>query len=110
VEQWSLEQEFGALLRTFRTRAGMSQEDLASASALSRTSIVNIENGRQGVSIQTLYRLADALECEPAELLPGRQRPEIPAIALGDGGSASTQAVLRLLQRVTNEREARRDG
>jgi transcriptional regulator with XRE-family HTH domain len=37
---------------------------------LSRSSIANIERGKQGVSLLQLYVLAEALEVTPADLLP----------------------------------------
>jgi transcriptional regulator with XRE-family HTH domain len=63
---------FSRRLRELRTSAHLSQETLASRSSLSRTSITNIEKGRQHVSLDVLYRLADAMGVEPRALLPGR--------------------------------------
>ncbi len=48
----------------------MSQEAFAKAVGLSRTSITNIERGRQPISLHTLYFMADILGIEPADLLP----------------------------------------
>jgi len=48
----------------------MSQEAFAKAVGLSRTSITNIERGRQPVSLHTLYFMADILGVGPADLLP----------------------------------------
>jgi len=48
----------------------MSQEAFAKAVGLSRTSITNIERGRQPISLHTLYFMADILGVEPADLLP----------------------------------------
>lgn len=63
---------FSRRLRRLRTGAHLSQETLASRSSLSRTSITNIEKGRQHVSLDVLYRLADAMGIEPSALLPAR--------------------------------------
>lgn len=91
--------EFGAQLRDRRKKAGMSQDTLAEAAKLSRTSIVNIENGRQGVSLGTLYRLADALACTTADLLPVRPEMTLPRIAIGDGSADAKQAVMLVMRR-----------
>jgi transcriptional regulator with XRE-family HTH domain len=48
----------------------MSQEAFARAVGFSRTSITNIERGRQPISLHTLYFMADILGVEPADLLP----------------------------------------
>jgi transcriptional regulator with XRE-family HTH domain len=50
----------------------MTQSDLARRVDLSRTSIANIENGRQRVLLHQLYKFADVLQVEPLELLPER--------------------------------------
>ena len=49
-----------------------TQEELADVLQLSRTSITNLENGRQRLPLHHLVRLAEALGCEVADLLPRR--------------------------------------
>jgi DNA-binding XRE family transcriptional regulator len=46
---------FGQLLAEKRSEAKLSQESLAKAVGLTRTSITNIERGRQPVNLHTLY-------------------------------------------------------
>jgi transcriptional regulator with XRE-family HTH domain len=48
----------------------LSQQELADRVSLSRPSIVNIELGRQGISLDQLFVLAAALGVSAAELLP----------------------------------------
>jgi len=48
----------------------MTQDRLATLVGLSRTSITNIEKGRQRVSLHQLYRISDALGISPDMLLP----------------------------------------
>ena len=62
--------EFGQLLRRRRSEADLSQGEFAKALGLSRTSITNIERGRQPVSLPMLYAMADILQREVADLLP----------------------------------------
>jgi len=38
---------------------------------LSRTSVTNIERGRQPIQLHTLYKIADIFGVEPTALLPG---------------------------------------
>jgi transcriptional regulator with XRE-family HTH domain len=94
-----LRREFGALIRQLRRKVGMTQDAVAEGSGLSRTSVVNIESGRQGVSLETLYRLAEALACDATALLPALPRAQMPRIAIGDDSEESKQAVMRVLQR-----------
>ena len=61
----------GGKIREVRERAGVRQDQLAAAVGLSRTSITNIERGRQGVQTYLLVRIAEALGRSAAELLPG---------------------------------------
>ena len=63
--------QFGQLLRRARKGAGLSQEDLATAIGLTRTSVSNIEQGRQKVLLHTFDQLLRVLNVQPAGLLPG---------------------------------------
>lgn len=65
-----LYQAIGRTLRQRREGAGLTQGDVASRVGLSRTSITNIENGRQHVTLHVLYALADAIGSKPSDLLP----------------------------------------
>jgi transcriptional regulator with XRE-family HTH domain len=71
VEQ--LYREFGRALRARRKQAGLSQDDVAQRVGMSRTSITNIEQGRQHVSLHVLYELAGAVGATPGDLLPASQ-------------------------------------
>ena len=62
--------EFGERVRKHRQRLGLSQEGLGKRVRLSRTSITNIEGGRQKILLHQLFALADALEVTPQALLP----------------------------------------
>lgn len=62
--------EFGRRVRRCRKDAKLSQEELASRVSLSRTSITNIERGRQRVPLHSLFVLAAAVGVDPSVLLP----------------------------------------
>ncbi len=72
--------ELGALVRARRERARMTQGDLARRIGMTRTSITNIESGRQKVQLHTLYDIGAALGASPAELLPSAKVLEPVAI------------------------------
>lgn len=65
-----LYREFGRLLRRRRERAHLSQEVLGKRVGLTRTSISNLEAGRQRLPLHLVYRFADVLGIEPGELMP----------------------------------------
>lgn len=48
----------------------MTQEMLAARAKLTRTSIINIEKGRQQILLHTLVDIATALNVAPVELIP----------------------------------------
>jgi len=62
--------EVGKLVRQARKRKGLTQLGLAQALDVSRTSVTNVELGRQHVQLHTLYLIADTLGVDPRDLLP----------------------------------------
>jgi transcriptional regulator with XRE-family HTH domain len=62
---------FGANLRRARRRADLSQEQLGSRASLHRTAIGLLERGARMPRIDTLVKLATALEIPPGGLIEG---------------------------------------
>ena len=62
---------FGENLARARARAGISQEELGFRADLHRTEIGLLERGIRLPRIDTLLKLAGALEVEPDDLLDG---------------------------------------
>jgi transcriptional regulator with XRE-family HTH domain len=60
---------FGAALRHAREAKAMSQERLASAAELSQPYLSPLERGENSPTIDVVFRLCDALNVTPAELL-----------------------------------------
>jgi len=73
--------EFGKRVKAARRSAELTQAELAKAIGLTRTSVANIEAGRQRAFLDTVYGIADAVRCAPQELLPDATalRAELPA-------------------------------
>jgi transcriptional regulator with XRE-family HTH domain len=93
---------FGAVLRQRRLAARLTQEDLASRLGLNRTTVVNIEKGRQRIALHQLLVLADVLGCEPLALLPDTR--------LNDGdrvGSSVDDEVATFVSRVQAQRKGK---
>lgn len=65
-----LAKALGAKIRALRKTRGLSQDNLAYACGLDRSYMGRIERGEVSITIEKLYRLASALQCEPAALLP----------------------------------------
>lgn len=63
--------EFGQRVRARRTALGLSQEALAATSGLHRTYISSVELGERNVSLANIVRLAQALNCDPSQLVKG---------------------------------------
>jgi transcriptional regulator with XRE-family HTH domain len=64
-----LQRQFGSSLRNERLARKLTQQQLASAARLSLTYVGEIERGQRMVSLDTLLRLASALNLTAAELL-----------------------------------------
>lgn len=70
AEVRALYKQIGTSIAALRRRRDRSQESLAAEVRLTRTSVTNIECGRQHVQIHTLYAIAEAFGVPPSDLLP----------------------------------------
>lgn len=61
----------GGNVRRRRLAMGLSQEELAERAELHRTYVGSLERGERNVSLENIFRLADALGCLPRDLLDG---------------------------------------
>jgi transcriptional regulator with XRE-family HTH domain len=59
-------------LKKYRELRKLSQEDLATLAGVNRTFVSQIERQQKNVSIESLRRLANALQCEVYQLLGGK--------------------------------------
>jgi DNA-binding XRE family transcriptional regulator len=67
--------EVGRRIRAARRKRkpALTQDGLAKLVGLTRTSITNVEQGRQKCLLHTLANIATALQVEPANLIPTTQ-------------------------------------
>ncbi|MFP5227809.1 MAG: helix-turn-helix domain-containing protein [Acidobacteriota bacterium] len=70
----------GRKIRQTRENAHLSQNLLAKRLGISRTSIVNIEAGRQRAPLHLLWQIAELLETEVALLIPSPEELLAPQI------------------------------
>lgn len=87
-------------IRARRKSLGKTQEELAEALGLKRTSVVNVEAGRQKLLLHHLFDLSAFLRTDPASLLQGllpsaQSKVSIPAGLPSETGAA----ILRGIQR-----------
>lgn len=68
--QEDLYKAVGQQIRRIREERQLTQSELASLVSLTRSSITNIEQGRQKLLLHTLYDIATALAVKPSDLLP----------------------------------------
>lgn len=59
----------GRIIRQLRQERGMSQEVLSGLAAVSRSHLAEIENGRDKANVDTLWRIAGAMEIRLSDLI-----------------------------------------
>ena len=73
-----LNKEVGVYLRRRRDTEGIRQEDVAKYIGVSRTQVVNMEQGTCSLTLPILYRLCEMYDCQPADILPPAYNTIIP--------------------------------
>ncbi|MDQ0259545.1 helix-turn-helix domain-containing protein [Sinomonas atrocyanea] len=78
LERWQRRRkQVGARIRELRTQRGLTQEALALESGLDRTMVIYVEWGRNGLSYERLWDIAEALGVDVSDLLiPSRTEPQ----------------------------------
>lgn len=64
-------QIIGKVIKSARIRAGMTQEVLSGLAGVDRTHYSKIERGLRTPTIETLFKIADALDMKPHILVKG---------------------------------------
>jgi transcriptional regulator with XRE-family HTH domain len=72
MDQGLLYSSLGERIRAARERKKISQNKLAKQLKMNRTSIVNIEHGRQHPPLHTIWDIAEKLGVEASALIPKR--------------------------------------
>jgi len=70
---------FAVRLREARRKAGLNQAALGELAGLHRVYIVELESGQSNVTLKTLGKIADALQMDVRDLLPGTGAAVSPA-------------------------------
>jgi transcriptional regulator with XRE-family HTH domain len=70
INEKLLYKRIGQQIRQNREARGLTQEQLATAIGVLRTSVTNIEAGRQKAPLHLLYQLCEILQLEIKDILP----------------------------------------
>jgi two-component system, response regulator len=120
-----VKQEFGTSVKSWRNRRGISQEELAGRAGLHRTYISDVERGVRNVSLESIEKLARALEIPVATLVSKANQPssqeglrsrintdELVEILLVEDDLDDEELALQALKRlnITNHIHVVRDG
>jgi transcriptional regulator with XRE-family HTH domain len=99
--------ELGARVRRAREDASLSQEDLAKSIGVSRSSIANIETGRQPIYVEALVRVAEVLKTPILKLIPFHTGDSTDTMNAGLDHLADDQRhwVTRVLMTSANKKE-----
>lgn len=63
---------FGAHIRIYRNKLGLTQAELASRLNLSEEMIGKLERGSAGASFKTIEKLCNVFEVQPSDLFPSK--------------------------------------
>ena len=67
----------GKILREYRKKRGLSQEVLSGLAGLDRTHYSKIERGLRSPTLETLFKIAHALDIPPHELIIAIEKAEM---------------------------------
>src|ERR1700734_279941 len=76
VQVFDVQKPFGTAVRAWRNRLGISQEELAGRAGLHRTYVCDVERGARNVSLESIEKLARALEISTAALFSCLPSPD----------------------------------
>lgn len=66
----------GEVIRTYRSDRGLSQGDIERRTGLLRCYLSRVENGHTVPSLETLAKIAEAMEISLADFFPGTDTPQ----------------------------------
>ena len=67
----------GQVIGRLRVQQGLSQEELAQKTGIARSHLAMIENGKKSASVETLWRIAEALGINLSYLLDDIEKAHI---------------------------------
>jgi transcriptional regulator with XRE-family HTH domain len=64
----------GRVIQEYREKKGLSQEVVSGFAAIGRTHLSAIERGVRKPTLETFFRISDAMEIRPSELMAAIER------------------------------------
>ena len=92
----NVKKEFGAAVRAHRLRLGISQETLAERAQLHRTYVTDVERGARNISLDSISRLAGALDLSISSLF--NPTASARAVSMASGGAARENVDILLVE------------
>lgn len=74
----ALKRRFGATVRRYRQRLGLSQEELAWRADMHRTYLADVERGVRNLSLSSITRLVDAINIPLSSFFATMESIELP--------------------------------
>ena len=101
INQDRLYSHIGEQLKMHREKIGITQSELAERVQLERTSITNIERGKQKLPIHVLFGVCRALGVNPSEVLPRMdlitESPVLTRVSIGSYNGSVPMGIARLM-------------
>jgi CheY-like chemotaxis protein len=121
VQIWDVKKPFGAAVKTWRSRLGISQEELAGRAGLHRTYVCDIERGARNLSLESIEKIARALEVSTSALFSyedsrspagtrGLTEDGLVDILLVEDDPQDVKMAMLALKGITNSVQVARDG
>ena len=60
---------FGVVISRLRVEKGLTQESLSGLAGIARSHLAALESGGKTAKLDTMWRIADALEVRPSEMI-----------------------------------------
>lgn len=92
----NVKKEFGAAVRAHRLRLGISQETLAERAQLHRTYVTDVERGARNISLDSISRLAGALDLSISSLF--NPTASAGSVSMASGGAARENVDILLVE------------
>lgn len=104
-----LYEEIGRRIREQRDKLNWTQQELSEKMNFTRSSIANIELGRQKIQIHILYEFSSVLGVSPFDLLPQFSEIERNSVIPVKTTNLDTES-LTFLQRILSNKSAQNEG
>ncbi|HVZ80513.1 MAG TPA: helix-turn-helix transcriptional regulator [bacterium] len=105
VDSAQLYSQIGKEISKLRQSKNRTQTQLAKAVSLTRTSITNIEKGRQKILVHTLWDLAEELGIHPSKLLPKKILPTVSAVEVVDKATGISDYDKKWIKSIISKQE-----